>query len=705
MKSGRHYAARSIKGARPYQEDDCGFNPHSVEGDDAGELLLVLADGMGGHKGGAHASKTAVQTFIDVFNSRSGDVGDRLSRALEHANRQVGIDGEANPELEGMGCTLVGAYVAGDTISWVSVGDSPMWVYRDGTLQRLNEDHSMGAVLDAQVQLGKLSQEAAASDPQRHALLSAVTGEPLTKVDGPSAAPLQAGDRIVLASDGVLTLSDDEIAALLADAGELDADATVRRLTEAVEAKQSPRQDNTTIMVVDADAPAADEPATIEIPDRAAEAIPGEATARRAGVPRFLLALILLAAVGGIGLFAYQHLIVSSPTDGDEPATELPEDESGDDGEVGDEPPPPLEPEQSRVLPVDPPGWAEAVALPMIDDQLIVAGNMSDTGEAADARPWVVLLDDEINIARRWDNLAAPGRVTLSAAVSGTDELLMAGTLTKPAGDTQIWIQRLDIEGDGPVPDPLELGGDGADEAEAILPVGRGGVLVAGRTRSDTGGGWDGVVYRLSVEGSELWRRVYGGPGDDRFTAIAQTEGGYVLAGSTYAEDSSAENAWLVYIDETGEMRSEPIFEREADGRFVAVAGDGRNGIIVAGSIRDQAGAANGAWLESVARDATYRNRLVFSPEDRIQINTLRVDPTVGVMAAGSRARDDGPRMYLVRSDLELSGAQSPVELGAGTIAVLRHDPGRSVLWAAGTAMSGRDSNARQLWVGRIPFD
>lgn len=356
MKSGRHYAARSIKGARPYQEDDCGFNPQKVEGDEADELLLVLADGMGGHKGGAHASRTAVETFIDVFNSRSGAIADRLDRALDHANRQVGIDSETDPELEGMGCTLVAAYVAGHTLTWVSVGDSPLWVFRDGTLVRLNEDHSMGAVLDDQVRLGKLSQEAAAADPQRHALLSAVTGEPLSNVDGPTSVSLHPGDRLVLASDGVLTLTQDEMATLLDDVGALDADAAVQRLVDAVEAKKSPGQDNATVMVVDPAIPAED-PTTIEIP--AGGKAPRATESRRPDFRRVLAALILLAILVGAGFFAYRHLVTANDTaGGDQPASGSPgtEDDTPTQEAPEAEPLSPPEPDRGRTIPAGPHG-------------------------------------------------------------------------------------------------------------------------------------------------------------------------------------------------------------------------------------------------------------------------------------------------------------------------------------------------------------
>ena len=67
MIQGRHFASEQSQGARDYQEDDAGFCPIGEGG--AEGLLMVLADGMGGHRGGAHASTVAVETFIDSFSA------------------------------------------------------------------------------------------------------------------------------------------------------------------------------------------------------------------------------------------------------------------------------------------------------------------------------------------------------------------------------------------------------------------------------------------------------------------------------------------------------------------------------------------------------------------------------------------------------------------------------------------------------------
>ncbi len=250
MIEGRQFAVRQSQGARDYQEDSAEFNP--IKREDGDGLLMVLADGMGGHRGGAHASRVAVETFIETFTREDGQISERLDQALHAANDKVGEDGEANPELEGMGCTLVGVVITASGLEWISVGDSPMWLVRKGRLQRLNEDHSMAPILAKQVEIGEMTAEEAARHPQRNALRSAVIGETMQHIDQ-SKQPVRfrKGDRLLIASDGVETLSEDEIAALFNESKDADAATLAETLITSVDAVQRKGQDNTTVMVVD----------------------------------------------------------------------------------------------------------------------------------------------------------------------------------------------------------------------------------------------------------------------------------------------------------------------------------------------------------------------------------------------------------------------------------------------------------------------
>ncbi len=133
-------ATRSSQGGRNYQEDDCAFAAVPETGGPAA-VLAVLCDGMGGHAGGALASGTATKRFVEHFMASGGETAERLRQSLIAANDAVGAKSEGNPDLSGMGCTVVGLVARDDQLDWISVGDSPLWLYSGGALQRLNEDH------------------------------------------------------------------------------------------------------------------------------------------------------------------------------------------------------------------------------------------------------------------------------------------------------------------------------------------------------------------------------------------------------------------------------------------------------------------------------------------------------------------------------------------------------------------------------------
>lgn len=240
-----------IKGGRAYQEDAFGIDAGSAG--DASRMLLVLADGMGGHAGGAVASALAIERFHLAVATGSEEAEARLARALVETNEAIGARATADDTLAGMGCTLVAAWLDELKLTWISVGDSPLWLYDGERLTRLNEDHSMAPVLAARVRRGEMTANAAARHPSRNALRSAVTGEEIHLVDLAHATIPAAGDvLVVLASDGILTLDDEEIAAELNRSWQQEPARIVAGLLEAVAGKGVPDQDNATVVVAKA---------------------------------------------------------------------------------------------------------------------------------------------------------------------------------------------------------------------------------------------------------------------------------------------------------------------------------------------------------------------------------------------------------------------------------------------------------------------
>ena len=245
------FAARQIPGQRAYQEDDYGL----LDGRDLGldgreHTMLVVADGMGGHVGGATASGLLSKTFVEAYPQASGPIVDRLRECLDEANKAIANAIAENPALASMGSTLVAAVVSSEGLNWISVGDSPLWLFHERQLSRLNADHSMVPVLADLVATGRMTAEEAAQDPSRHSLRSAVMGDAIHLIDVSSQpVAVQQGDRVVLASDGLMTLSEQEIAAILQETQDALLEDRVAALIQAVEAAEHPQQDNTTVLL------------------------------------------------------------------------------------------------------------------------------------------------------------------------------------------------------------------------------------------------------------------------------------------------------------------------------------------------------------------------------------------------------------------------------------------------------------------------
>ena len=310
------------QGGRSYQEDNLQTQ-RLAAADEA--VLLALADGMGGHAGGAAASALAVERFQAVAGGAavaSDDTilsADRLFEGLKAANEAIGAKVAKGEGPAGMGCTLVGVRVDQRGLRWISVGDSLLWVWSPTRgLRRLNADHSMAPLIDKMVSQGMISAADAEADPQRHALRSALTGEDITLID--ENACDWGDDRVVLvASDGVLTLDAPKVAALCT-AHASDPQALVDALLAAVAAAGDPDQDNTSIIaLVRGEGAAARSSRThrIEGAERAGPNIP-----RRIAVAGVVLAAVVAAALAG--LLVMRGLHPQGPASAPRPAASFP---------------------------------------------------------------------------------------------------------------------------------------------------------------------------------------------------------------------------------------------------------------------------------------------------------------------------------------------------------------------------------------------
>jgi serine/threonine protein phosphatase PrpC len=164
---------------------------------DDGIGLYAVADGMGGH----------VEALLEAWSDGSAkDVDDVMHTGFSRANDRIREEVQRKAEWQGMGTTLVAARVQNSTAIVANVGDSRTYLVRDGSIQQLTIDHSW--VME-QVDSGRLSPEAAATHPYRNVITRALGSRSEVEVDL-FKIRLQAGDRLLLCSDGLTGMLDDE---------------------------------------------------------------------------------------------------------------------------------------------------------------------------------------------------------------------------------------------------------------------------------------------------------------------------------------------------------------------------------------------------------------------------------------------------------------------------------------------------------------
>ena len=187
--------------------------------------VFVVADGMGGAQAGEVASRIAVEAFEQGLPD-AGSPEQRLAARVREANRQIYERSRADRGRAGMGTTLTAAYLDDSDLAIAHVGDSRAYLFRDGELKRLTQDHSL---VDELVRRGKLTEEQAAEHPQRSIITRALGPEPDVEVDTWT-YPVRAGDVVLLCSDGLTSMiSEERVAAVLAEHDNLDeaADALI----------------------------------------------------------------------------------------------------------------------------------------------------------------------------------------------------------------------------------------------------------------------------------------------------------------------------------------------------------------------------------------------------------------------------------------------------------------------------------------------
>lgn len=240
-------AASDRGSVRQRNEDYFGiFDPETDELAEKCGVLVVVADGMGGHLSGAAASKTVVDALAETYfhDCKEDEPAiDRLARAFREANRTVFMEvGEGRQGLAGTTCTALALFP--DSVHLVHAGDSRAYLIRSGKIKQLTKDHS---VVGEMVRNGMLSKEEARRHPRRNVITKAVGLHEDVNPDTHGEIPLERGDILVACSDGLFSMLNDEAIAEIVSASppQKSCEALIR------EANAKGGEDNITVVVVE----------------------------------------------------------------------------------------------------------------------------------------------------------------------------------------------------------------------------------------------------------------------------------------------------------------------------------------------------------------------------------------------------------------------------------------------------------------------
>ncbi len=202
------------KGLVRSQNEDAHYVAHRIESEpeseSASRYLFAVADGLGGHRGGAIASRMALKSVKDEFlNWHGGSAHRMVSRAMQHANQEIFIAAQSEPELfNNMQTTLTAVALERDSLTIGHVGDCRLYRVRNSCIELLTRDHTMA---DDMLKFHLISQEQAQQHPGRHQLTRSIGGEPFLHLDIIRERILP-DDTYLLCSDGLWSeLTDEDI--------------------------------------------------------------------------------------------------------------------------------------------------------------------------------------------------------------------------------------------------------------------------------------------------------------------------------------------------------------------------------------------------------------------------------------------------------------------------------------------------------------
>ena len=207
--------------------------------------IFLVADGMGGHKAGGYASSCAVETILDEAGVCPDEAAEQiLTRAIRRANEVIACRAGEDERFAGMGTTVVAACIEQGELIAANVGDSRLYVIHDDSIEQVTEDHSL---VQEMVKYGGINKEEARVHPNKNIITRAVGLEQELQVDC-FRKMLHPGDRVLLCSDGLTDMLEDEQIRRIIDKKK-DVRSAAEKLVKA--ANDNGGRDNIAVIVLD----------------------------------------------------------------------------------------------------------------------------------------------------------------------------------------------------------------------------------------------------------------------------------------------------------------------------------------------------------------------------------------------------------------------------------------------------------------------
>jgi len=227
----------SRQGPRPYNQDRLAYS-YSKDA-----ILLVIADGMGGHRHGEVAAQLAVKMLMDAFQEQSATAipnpADFLKQQILRIHHTIDAIREKHGLLESPRTTIVAAIIQFDHLYAAHVGDSRLYHFRDYKMIYKTEDHS---VVQKMYRMGQLDTQSMMVHPQRHKIYNCLGSDKPPEVELTVKHKLKNGDKLLLCTDGLWgAMSDAEINKMFHEGNVSD---TIPRILELAETKAGPSGDN-----------------------------------------------------------------------------------------------------------------------------------------------------------------------------------------------------------------------------------------------------------------------------------------------------------------------------------------------------------------------------------------------------------------------------------------------------------------------------